>query len=65
MAKRKPVVLTKKYEHSMDEVCMSVLAVNRFYATILSKVVKIETTAIPTAAVGFNTLGKLCMYVLQ
>ena len=53
---------SKNYEFSMEEICMSVLAVNRFYATILSKIVKIETKAVPTAGVGFNKFGKLCMY---
>jgi len=55
---------SKSYDFTMEEICMSVLAVNRFYATILSKMVKIETdpSIVPTAAVGFNKFGKLCMY---
>ena len=52
----------KVYDFTIEEVCMSILAVNRFYATILSKMVKIETPQIPTAGVGFNKFGKLCMY---
>jgi len=58
MAKQKE----KTYEYTMEEVCMSILSVNRFYATILSKLVKVETNAVPTAAVGFNKFGKLTMY---
>lgn len=46
----------------MEEICMSILGVNRFYATILSKMVKVETKEVPTAAVGFNKFGKLTMY---
>ena len=62
MSKSKPQ--EKTYDYSIDEVCMSVLGVNRFYATILSKMVKLETNPaiIPTAAVGFNKFGKLCLY---
>lgn len=60
--KSKAVTTGKTYDYSMEEVCMSVLGVNRFYATILSKVVKVETNTVPTAAVGFNTLGKICLY---
>jgi len=53
----------KKYEFTMEEICISVLAVNRFYATILSKMVKVVASSkVPTAAVGFNTFGKLTLY---
>jgi len=52
----------KTYDFTMEEICMSILGVNRFYATILSKMVKVETTIVPTAAVGFNKFGKLTMY---
>ena len=52
----------KTYDFTMEEICMSILGVNRFYATILSKMVKVETPAVPTAAVGFNKFGKLTMY---
>ena len=51
----------KTYEYSMEEVCMSILGVNRFYATILSKLVKIEIKS-GTAAVGFNKFGKICLF---
>ena len=57
-----PIQKEKTYEYSMEEVCMSIITVNRFYATILSKLVKVETSAVPTAGVGFNKFGKLCMY---
>ena len=54
----------KEYDFTMEEICMSVLGVNRFYATILSKMVKVEApkSAVPTACVGFNQFGKLTMY---
>ncbi len=52
----------KKYEYTLEEICMSVLGVNRFYATILSKIVKVESPHVPTAAVGFNKLGKICLF---
>ena len=52
----------KTYDFTMEEICMSILGVNRFYATILSKMVKVETPTVPTAGVGFNKFGKLCMY---
>ena len=63
MAKKK-VVASKEYDFTMEEVCMSVLGVNRFYATILSKMVKVEVPKqlVDTAAVGFNKFGKLTMY---
>jgi len=62
MAKQKPQ--QTQYDYTMEQVCMSILAVNRFYATILSKMVKVEASpmVIPTLAVGFNKFGKLTMY---
>lgn len=62
MATKTTKVTDKKYPYSMEEICMSILGVNRFYATILSKLVKVETNEVPLAGVGFNTLGKICMY---
>ena len=59
--KEKAKVEAKNYEYTLEEVCMSILGINRFYATILSKMVKVQGK-VPTAAVGFNSLGKLCMY---
>lgn len=63
MAKKK-VIDSKEYDFTMEEICMSVLGVNRFYATILSKMVKVEAPQrlVPTACVGFNKFGKLTMY---
>ena len=52
----------KKYEYNITEICMSFLEGRRFYATILSKLVKIKSNKIETAAVGFNEHGKLTLY---
>ena len=41
---------------------MTFLEGRRFYATILSKMVKIPTPTVPTLGVGFNTNGKLALY---
>lgn len=61
---KKKVIDSKEYDFTMEEICMSVLGVNRFYATILSKMVKTEAPKhlVPTACVGFNKFGKLTMY---
>ena len=53
---------TKKYPYSITEICLTFLYKQRFYATILSRMVKIETQLIPTAGVGFNKHGKLSLY---
>ena len=50
------------YKYNITEICMTFLEGRRFYATILAKLVKIETTKIPTAGIGFNQLGKLTLY---
>ena len=51
-----------KYEYNITEICMSFLEGRRFYATILSKIVKIKSNKLETAAVGFNEHGKLTLY---
>lgn len=54
--------MATKFKYNITEVCMTFLHRNRFYATILAKLVKIPTKMIPTAGVGFNKIGKLCLY---
>jgi len=55
-----------KMKYTIEEGCISLLTKERFYATILSKLVKIplkaEQMSMPTAGVGFNKLGKLTLY---
>lgn len=50
-----------KYKYNITELCMTFLEGRRFYATILSKLVKIPTDKIETAGVGFNSNGKLSL----
>jgi len=58
--KQKPVAKTT-YKYSMEEVCLSVLGVQRFYATILSKMVKTPSKSVGTIGVCFNTQGKVSL----
>jgi len=53
--------MANKYEYNITEICMSFLEGRRFYATILSKLVKVKMDKIETAAVGFNEHGKLTL----
>jgi predicted metal-dependent peptidase len=48
--------------YSMQEICMTFLEKQRFYAVLLSKINKVEFKGIPTAAVGFNKHGKVTMF---
>lgn len=45
----------------MEDAVISLIAINRFYATVLSKCVKEKTELVPTAAVAFNRHGKLLL----
>jgi len=51
-----------KKSYSMQEICMTFLEKQRFYAVLLSKIAKVEMKQIPTAAVGFNRHGKVTMF---
>ena len=53
---------TKKYPYDIVEICMTFLYGKRFYATILSKVVKIAADKTETAGVGWNSNGKLTLF---
>ncbi len=50
-----------KESFSLDEICVSFIRRNRFYACILNKLNKTESTAIPTMGVGFSEKGRLVL----
>lgn len=51
-----------KQKFNMEELCVSFISRNRFYATLLAKMNKIPATQLPTAGVGFSTQGKIVLY---
>lgn len=53
---------TEKTGYTIQEVCMTFIQRQMFYAVILSKVNKIEFKGVKTAGVGFNKFGKLCFF---
>ena len=51
-----------KQSYSMQEICMTFLEKQRFYAVLLSKINKVPYKGIPTAGVAFNKHGKVTMF---
>jgi len=51
-----------KYKYNITEICMTFLNGRRFYSVILAKMVKQACNKIKTAAVAFNSLGKVTLF---
>lgn len=45
----------------MDEIAISIIAIARFYTTILSRMVKVPVPKLGTMGVGFNSQGKIAL----
>jgi len=54
--------MAKDNGYNIKQICMTFITGNRFYATILAKLVKQPTNRIPTAAVGWTANGKLALF---